>query len=82
MEVLINTKVESITPDALTLVKQGGGEEESQTVAYGACVWATGVAMHPLTKHLQEAMPEGTQSHNRHGPSPSIMQSLLSQDEV
>lgn len=65
VEVLINTKVESITPDALTLVKQGGGEEESQTVAYGACVWATGVAMHPLTKHLQEAMPEGTQSHNR-----------------
>ncbi len=67
VEVLVNTKVESIDADALTLVKQGAKEGESQTVAYGACVWATGVAMHPLTKHLQQAMPEGTQTHSRYG---------------
>ncbi len=65
VEVLINTKVESIDADALTLVSQGKEEKHSQTVAYGACVWATGVAMHPLTQHLQEAMPPGTQSHSR-----------------
>lgn len=65
VEVLINTKVESIDHDTLTLVRQDKEEKHSQTVAYGACVWATGVAMHPLTKHLQEAMPPGTQSHSR-----------------
>ncbi|KAA6425152.1 MAG: hypothetical protein FRX49_04647 [Trebouxia sp. A1-2] len=65
VEVLINTKVESIDADALTLVSQGKEEKHSQTVAYGACVWATGVAMHPLTQHLQQAMPPGTQSHSR-----------------
>ena len=65
MDVLINTKVDSITADELTLVKKVGDETESQTVSYGACVWATGVAMHPLTKHLQDAMPPGTQTHSR-----------------
>ncbi|DBA82616.1 TPA: tubulin alpha 1, variant 2 [Trebouxia sp. C0004] len=65
VEVLINTKVESIDADALTLVSQGKEDKHSQTVAYGACVWATGVAMHPLTQHLQQAMPPGTQSHSR-----------------
>ena len=65
VEVLINTKVESIDADALTLVSQGNEQKHSQTVAYGACVWATGVAMHPLTQHLQQAMPPGTQSHSR-----------------
>ena len=65
VEVLINTKVESIDADKLTLVSQGKEEKHTQTVAYGACVWATGVAMHPLTQHLQQAMPPGTQSHSR-----------------
>ena len=62
---MTNTKVESIDADALTLVSQGKEQKHSQTVAYGACVWATGVAMHPLTHHLQQAMPPGTQSHSR-----------------
>lgn len=66
MEVLTNTKVDSINKDELTLVKKVGDKTECQTVAYGACVWATGVAMHPLTKHLQEAMPSGTQTHSRY----------------
>ena len=66
VEVLTNTKVESITPDDLTLVKQRDGQRETQTVPYGACVWATGVAMHSLTRHLQEAMPQGSQTHNRY----------------
>ena len=55
VEVLTNTKVESIDGDALTLVRQDSEGKHSQTVAYGACVWATGVAMPPLSKHLQEA---------------------------
>lgn len=61
VELLINTKVESINADELTLK----GKEGSRTVPYGACVWATGVSMHPLTAHLQQQMPEGTQAHNR-----------------
>ena len=69
VEVLTNTKVESINADELTLVKKIGDRTETQTVSYGACVWATGVAMHPLTKHLQDAMPMGTQTHSRYSSS-------------
>lgn len=61
VELLINTKVESINADELTLK----GKDGSRTIGYGACVWATGVSMHPLTAHLQQQMPEGTQTHNR-----------------
>lgn len=34
-------------------------------IPFGACVWATGVAMHPLIKQLQERLPAGTQTHFR-----------------
>lgn len=30
-------------------------------IPFGACVWATGVAMHPIVKVLQDKLPEGTQ---------------------
>ncbi len=34
--------------------------QESE-IPFGACVWATGVAMHPLVKTLSEKLPPGTQ---------------------
>ena len=74
VELLINTKVESIDADVLTLKQQGQGG--SRTVPYGACVWATGVSMHPLTRHLQEQMSPGSQTHSRlaAGLQPSTVQ--------
>ena len=42
------------------------GADGSQTdIPFGACVWATGVAMHPLVKQLASKLPAGTQTHFR-----------------
>lgn len=32
--------------------------EETTDIPFGACVWATGVAMNPLVRQLQEKLPE------------------------
>lgn len=47
-------------------------KDNNETVInYGACVWATGVAMNPLIRKLQDSMPE--QNHFR---------SLLTDDKL
>lgn len=38
-------------------------EDNEEVIDFGACVWATGVAMNPLIKKLQAVMPE--QNHFR-----------------
>jgi NADH:ubiquinone reductase (non-electrogenic) len=47
----------------VTLVDAKTGAERE--LPFGACVWATGIAMHPLIKQLTEALPEGSQGHFR-----------------
>ena len=47
----------------MTLVDAKTGAERE--LPFGACVWATGIAMHPLIKQLTEALPEGSQGHFR-----------------
>lgn len=37
---------------------------ETTEIAFGACVWATGIAMNPLVRELQQAFPE-SQTHFR-----------------
>ena len=37
-----------------------GGAQVTE-LPFGACVWATGIAMHPLVKQLQERLAPGTQ---------------------
>ena len=46
-----------------SLFFQPDGKETS--IDYGACVWSTGVAIHPLVKQLQGKLAEGSQTHFR-----------------
>jgi NADH:ubiquinone reductase (non-electrogenic) len=62
IDLILNTRVSAVGSDAVTIVDKDGKESE---IPFGACVWATGVAMHPLVKQLQERLPEGAQTHFR-----------------
>lgn len=46
-------------------VRVAGAGGDEYDIPFGACVWATGVAMHPLIKQLQAKLPPGTQTHFR-----------------
>ena len=41
----------------VSVVDKAGVSEE---IPFGACVWATGIAMNPLVKQLQEVLPGQT----------------------
>lgn len=61
IRLVLNTKVQSVGPNKLTVVGKTG---EVRNIDFGTCVWATGIAKHPLIKSLQEDL-EG-QSHFRY----------------
>lgn len=46
-------------------VRVQGADGQQTDISFGACVWATGVAMHPLVKQLASKLPAGTQTHFR-----------------
>ena len=60
IDLVLNSRVSAIERGRLTITDAAGQE---QGIAFGACCWATGVAMHPLVKHLQEQLP--SQNHFR-----------------
>lgn len=62
IQLVLNTKVKSVRRNAVSVVDNSGNERE---IEFGACVWATGVAMHPVIKQLQQKLPEGAQTHFR-----------------
>ena len=62
IQLILNTRVSAVGADAVSIVDKANNVSE---VPFGACVWATGVAMHPLVKQLQERLPEGSQTHFR-----------------
>lgn len=51
---LLNSRVASVQDGFLTVVAKDG---TSMDIKFGACVWATGVAMNPLIKLLQSKIP-------------------------
>lgn len=63
IECVLNTRVAAVRQGEVTLVNSLTKEET--IVPFGACVWATGVAMHPLVKQLAGRLPEGSQGHFR-----------------
>lgn len=63
INLVFNSRVAAVDKEQVTVVNNLTKEE--YTIPFGACVWSTGVAMHPLLKQLQERMPEGTQTHFR-----------------
>ena len=50
IEAMVNSKVQAVKRGAVVVRKADGTDEE---VPFGACVWSTGVAIHPLMKQLQ-----------------------------
>lgn len=57
IRLVLNTKVQSVGPNALTVVGKNG---EIRDISFGTCVWATGIAKHPLVKCLQDTLEEQT----------------------
>jgi hypothetical protein len=57
IDLVLNSRVASVRDGYVKVVSKSGSESE---IAFGACVWATGIAMNPLVKQLQEVMPEQT----------------------
>ena len=49
IQLVLNSKVQSVARNSVQINTNG----KISTIAFGACVWSTGVAMHPLVKQLQ-----------------------------
>lgn len=62
IELVLNSRVQAVAQDSVTVVDTEGKATE---IPFGACVWATGIAMHPLIKQLQERLPGDAQNHFR-----------------
>lgn len=62
IDLVFNSRVSAVSEGEVTVVNNNTKEE--YTIPFGACVWSTGVAMHPLLKQLQGKMPD-TQTHFR-----------------
>lgn len=48
---MLNSRVAAVSKNCVTVVNSA--KNETSEIPFGACVWATGVAMHPLVKQLQ-----------------------------
>ena len=57
---ILNSRVTGVEAGNVTIADKQGNETQ---VPFGACVWATGVAMNPLIKQMQEHLKG--QSHFR-----------------
>uniref|UniRef100_A0A383VLR6 NADH:ubiquinone reductase (non-electrogenic) n=1 Tax=Tetradesmus obliquus TaxID=3088 RepID=A0A383VLR6_TETOB len=57
IELVLNTRVASVRDGYVSVVPKSGEEFE---IPFGSCVWATGIAMNPLIKELQQQFPEQT----------------------
>ncbi|EFN54551.1 hypothetical protein CHLNCDRAFT_58189 [Chlorella variabilis] len=54
INVQLGTMVRSVGEGALTVTRNGNKTEEK--LPFGTCVWATGIAMHPLVRGLKEQL--------------------------
>ncbi|PNW69798.1 hypothetical protein CHLRE_19g750547v5 [Chlamydomonas reinhardtii] len=60
IKLVLNSRVASVEDGVVRVVNKAN---ESVDIKFGACVWATGIAMNPLVRQLQEKLPG--QSHFR-----------------
>ena len=49
IQLVLNSKVQSVEKNRVQIDTNG----KISTIPFGACIWSTGVAMHPLVKQLQ-----------------------------
>lgn len=61
IDLVLNSRVVGVRDGHVSVVNKAGEQSE---IAFGACVWATGIAMNPLVKEIQQAFPE-QQTHFR-----------------
>lgn len=54
IKLVLNSRVASVSEREVQVVNKAN---ETASIKFGACVWATGVAMNPLLKSLQEQLP-------------------------
>ena len=54
IDLVLNTKVVAVEERKLTLTTAEGN---TKVIGFSACVWATGVAINPLAKKIQERLP-------------------------
>eukprot|EP00195_Chlamydomonas_chlamydogama_P008836 CAMPEP_0202898464 /NCGR_PEP_ID=MMETSP1392-20130828/6978_1 /ASSEMBLY_ACC=CAM_ASM_000868 /TAXON_ID=225041 /ORGANISM="Chlamydomonas chlamydogama, Strain SAG 11-48b" /LENGTH=558 /DNA_ID=CAMNT_0049584399 /DNA_START=316 /DNA_END=1992 /DNA_ORIENTATION=- len=54
IELVLNSRVASVADGVVTVVNKANQAED---IKFGACVWATGIAMNPLIKGLQARLP-------------------------
>jgi NADH:ubiquinone reductase (non-electrogenic) len=54
---VLNSRVSSVRDGYVNVVNKAGEETE---IPFGSCVWATGIAMNPLVRQLQEVLPGQT----------------------
>lgn len=60
IDLMLNSCVSGVRDGYVRVVDKSGVQQE---VPFGACVWATGIAMNPLVRQLQQLLPG--QSHPR-----------------
>lgn len=61
IELLLNSRVLGVGEKSVKVADKEGKEAD---IPFGACVWSTGIGMHPLIKQLKTAFP-AVQTHNR-----------------
>lgn len=54
IQLVLNSRVSSVGDGLVNVVNK---QNESQEIRFGACVWATGVAMNPLIQTIQTVIP-------------------------
>ena len=67
IDLILNTRVKAVRGEGrgkgAVVVEDAEGQVSE--IPFSACVWATGIAMHPLVKQLQARLPPGSQAHFR-----------------
>lgn len=61
IELLLHSRVLSVSDRSCKVADKDGIETE---IPCGACVWSTGIGMHPLVQQVKSAFPD-EQTHNR-----------------
>ena len=65
VNVMLNKRIIGVEEDYLLVTNMATGEEEK--LSYGTCVWATGVAPHPLVTGLKHKLEPQPGDSDRHG---------------
>lgn len=65
VQVMLNKRIVGVEEDELLITNMETGEEERSP--YGTCVWATGVAPHPLVTGLKRKLEAQSGDSERHG---------------